>query len=76
MIQSLEKQRVSKKMKVMLQSDRLITCLGLCILHFKNVWVKISRSSENDPIWVKCASFNPFSGHTHEKSGKQTKVYF
>ena len=32
--------------------------------NYKNVRVKISGSFENDPIWVKCASFNPFSGHT------------
>ena len=30
----------------------------------KNVQVKIPGSFKNDPIWVKCASFNPFSGHT------------
>ena len=33
-------------------------------VHSKNVRVKISGSFENDPIWVKCASFNPFSGYT------------
>ena len=33
-------------------------------LHSKKVRVKISGSFENDQIWVKCASFNSFGGHT------------
>ena len=37
---------------------------GTLYLHSKNVRVKISGPFENDPIWVKCASFDPFSGHT------------
>ena len=44
--------------------DRLQQALCYYFIHSKNVRVKISGSFENDPIWVKCASFNPFSGHT------------
>ena len=43
--------------------SRSIVYILICI-HSKNVRVKISGSFENDPIWVKCAPFNPFSGHT------------
>ena len=39
------------------------TCRMYKRLHSKNVRVKNSGSFENDPIWVKTASFNPVMGH-------------
>ena len=33
-------------------------------MHSKNIRVKESDSLQNDPIWIKNASFNAFTGHT------------
>ena len=42
----------------------ILNILIYWFIHSKNVRIIISGSFENDPIWVKCASFNPFSGHS------------
>ena len=47
-----------------LENQFLWFIVRLSLSHSKNVRVKISGSFENDTVWVKCASFNPFSGHT------------
>ena len=46
----------------------------LQLTHSKNVRVKNSRSFENDPIWVKTASFDPVMDHIRKSRSREKRV--